>query len=60
MNEADVAKVVRHLVDEPRLAGAVNSGIGKVFFAELAEHLRLEIGENRRIRRIVGIGVAAL
>src|SRR5437763_12333747 len=49
VDQADVAEVVRHLVDEVRLTGAVHARVRDVFLAEAEPLRRGEIREQRRV-----------
>src|SRR5438876_3931190 len=49
VDQADVAEVVRHFVDEVRLTGAVHARVRDVFLAEAQPLRRGEIGEQRRV-----------
>src|SRR5438874_12665130 len=49
VDQADVAEVVRHLVDEVRLIRAVHARVRDVFLAEAQPLRRGEIGEQRRV-----------
>src|SRR2546429_7154775 len=49
VDQADVAEVVRHLVDEVRLSGAVHARVRDVFLAKAQPLRRDEIGEQRRV-----------
>src|SRR5262249_42900525 len=56
MNEPYVPEVVRHLVDEKRLAGAIDARIGEIFLAELGEILGRKGCEDAWITRLVPLG----
>src|ERR1700686_1715295 len=60
VNQAQVPKVVRHLVDEVRLAGTVDPGGVEILLAELPEFLERHLGKDARVARIIQIRVAAL
>src|SRR5207302_8778372 len=51
VDQADVAEVVRHLVDEVRLIRAVHARVRDVFLAEAQPLRRGEIREQRRVAR---------
>ena len=60
VDQADVAEIVRHLVDEERLAGAVDLGVRQIGLAQLAGVLGRQVRERGGIAGIVMVGVAAL
>src|SRR3984885_13927045 len=60
VNEADVAKIIRHLVDEARFSAAIHAGIGDVFLAVAAGIFGAEIREDLRIARVRSVRLAAL
>ena len=61
MNEADVAEVVRHLVDEARPpGGAIGACIAQVLLPEPAEVHRGHAKQCLRIARRIGRRAAAL
>src|SRR5260221_1418551 len=60
MDETNVPKVVRHLIDEKRLAGAVNPRIREIILAEAADLVRRHRRKARRISRLVEVGVVTL
>ena len=59
MDEPDMPEVIRHLIDEMRVAGAVRAGGSQIGLPEAPEFLRRHAGENGRIARIVIVAVAA-
>ena len=59
VNQAQVPEVVRHLVDEERLAGAVDAGVGQILRAELPKILRTHLRKDARVAGIVQIRVTA-
>src|SRR5262249_26847527 len=52
VDQRSVPEVVRHLVDDARLAGAIDARVVQVFFAEPAERLNVEFGQYLRITRL--------
>src|SRR4029077_19947662 len=58
VNEADMAEVVRHLVDEVRLIRAVDARVRDVLLPQAQPRRRSEIGDERRVARR-GIAVLA-
>ena len=46
VDKADVAEVVRHLVDEERFFGSVNSGVGHVLIAEAPQICRRQFRQR--------------
>jgi len=60
VDQADVLPVVRHLVDEERSAGpSLDPGLLEITFAELAQLVRTEPGEDLRVGRGVALALAA-
>ena len=60
VDQPDVAEVVRHFVDEVRLAGAVDLRVREVLLAERAKILSRHRRQASGVARIVEVGVVAL
>jgi hypothetical protein len=60
VNETDVPEIVRHLVDESRLAGAIDACIGDILLAEPFEIFRSQALEDLGVARLAGIRVTSL
>src|ERR1700722_6318155 len=61
MDEADIADVVRHLVEKERRAAPVYERVLEVGLAQLPALLRRQLGEHRRVgRRLPGLATAKL
>jgi len=57
--QTDVPEIVRHLVDEVRLAGAVDTGLGEVVRSQVAQVLGAQALQDARIARLVRLGLEA-
>ncbi len=57
--QTDVPEIVRHLVDEVRLAGAVDTGLAEVVRSQLAQVLGTQALQDARIARLVRLGPKA-
>ena len=53
MNQSDVGKIVRHLVDKERRASTLDARTSDVLLTELLHLRRPELVQNRRIARWV-------
>jgi hypothetical protein len=60
VNQAEVAEVVGHLVDEVRLAAAIRGGVREIFLPERTQLLGCELGEHRRVARLEVAALPAL
>src|SRR5258708_15272414 len=56
MNQADVPEVVRHLVDEEGLIGAVDARFAQVLLTQAQKLLGTQVPQHSRIARIRGAG----
>ncbi len=55
-----MAEIVRHLVDEVRLARAIDARVVEISLAQGAHFCRIEIGQDRRVARLVVMAVRPL
>src|SRR5207249_2922267 len=60
VDESEVPEIVRHLVDEACLAGAVDTCIAQVLLAEAAKIRGTHLRQHRRVARVVEAPVTAL